>query len=787
MNLRSLDTLEFDKIREMLAGYASCEMGREKCFALIPMTDIVLIKRRLCETSEARTIIQKHGSLPLGGITDVRSAIDGASKGSILSARQLIDIAYTLRAASKLASFLLKQKEEYPLLAEIAGRIVSFSKFESKVESAISSDGEVVDSASPKLQKLRTEMRASHSKILERLNAIIQSRNIRNALQDPIITQREGRYCVPVKTEHKSLVKGIVHDASASGATLFIEPSQIVELGNTLKQLEAMEQEEIERILAELSAEIGASSDDVLTTLEAVAEIDFANAKAKFSIAQNAVEPYINREGFIRFRAARHPLLKGNVVPIDIELGRSETALLITGPNTGGKTVTLKTIGLLTLMAQSGLHIPAGFDSEAAIFDEIFADIGDEQSIEQSLSTFSSHMRNIVDVIKQADRNSLVLLDEIGAGTDPAEGAALAKSILDELVERGCRVVATTHYGELKEYAYLRDGVRNASVEFDIETLQPTYRLLIGIPGSSNALAIAKRLGLPDSIVARAESEIKNRQGDAGDAILRIEKTEREAAEDREYARLEAKKAEELRRKYEDLLQKLEDSRGRVLNEISEEAKKMLDHYEHLLADAIAQINRVGKPGKELEEARQNARRLTENIRTEISHINKGEEDDSIPERLPSKKGEAVRVVGMDIKGVLAEDVDGDRAVVLAGVMKLNVPASSLRPAEGSAIERPSTPEKIGISIEMKKTTEISPEIMLRGRRVEAALYDLDKYLYDAQSAGLTQVRVIHGKGTGVLRKAVWEFLSEHPAVASYKIAEQSQGGIGATIVDLKF
>ena len=786
---KTLDTLEFTRIREQLADYASCEMGRERCLSLAPMTNISLIQQRLRETSEARNLIQKHGSLPLGGITDVRALIENAAKGAVLSARQLFDIACTLGASSRLASFLTKRKEECPMLVEIAKRVIPFNKFEDRVEASISPDGEVVDEASPKLQKIRADMRSTHSRLLEKLNSIIQSKSLRTALQEPIITQREGRYCIPVKAEYKSTVKGIVHDASASGATLFIEPSQVVDLGNSLRQLEAMEQEEIERILTELSAELGVIAEDALSSLEAVAEIDFTNAKARLSISHDAAEPTINNSGLIRFHRARHPLLKGNVVPIDVELGFNETGILITGPNTGGKTVTLKTIGLLSLMAQSGLHIPVDINSEAAVFDDIFVDIGDEQSIEQSLSTFSSHMQNIVNVIKHANRNSLVLLDEIGAGTDPAEGAALAKAILDELLDIGCRVVATTHYGELKEYAYLKEGLRNASVEFDIETLQPTYRLLIGVSGSSNALAIARRLGLPDAIVAKAEEEIKNRRGDTSSAISRIEQTEREAAADRDSARLEARKAEELRRKYEEMLQKLENTRAKILDETGEEARKVLNRYEQLLSDAIAQISKAEKPGKDLEKARQNARRLLEEARIEIAKMSGGEENEAPTEQLPSKRGEAVRIVGMDVEGVLAEDVIGDRAVVLAGTMRLSVPASSLRPSN-VPVERSKTSsarEKIGVSIKLRKTSEeISPEIMLRGRRVEAALYDLDKYLYDAQLARLAQVRVIHGKGTGTLRKAVWDFLSNHPAVAGYRIAEQSQGGIGATIVDLK-
>lgn len=783
MEAHALKVLEFDKIINKLAEHAACSLGRERALALVPQMDIEWIKRMQAETSEVRGILLSHGNIPLGGIMDIRPLIHKADLEAMLTPVELLNVAQTLGAGRRLRGFLVKRKDEFPLIGEIASRMAIFEDFEKSVAQSISQGGEVLDSASPTLARVRSELKSKHSRIMEKLNSIIQSSQYRTALQDPVITQRGDRYCVPVKIEYRSQVRGIVHDASTSGATVFVEPEQIVELGNDLKQLAVRENEEIEKVLIKLSRNVAAVAQDALLTIEVIAHIDFVTAKSSLSLAMNATEPILNQEGWMRFVQARHPLLQGDVVPIDIELGRRYKALLITGPNTGGKTVTLKTVGLLTLMAQSGMHVSAGVGTEVAVFDQIFADIGDEQSIEQSLSTFSSHIRNIVQVIKGIRRNSLVLFDEIGAGTDPAEGAALAKAILEFLMDKGARLIATTHYGELKEFAFTRDGIRNSSVEFDPETLRPTYRLMMGVPGSSNAFAIASRLGMPEYVIKSAENALSGRQDGTDEIIRRIEESQREAMEDRHQAKKSFDEVETLRKRYEDEVRKLQAARTRVEDEVRIQGKQVIDRYTRKLERSLNELSKISREGKRSERIKAEAKEAIEKARDEL--IMQPEHEEDLPvEGVVFKKGDAVRIANLNQEGVLAEDIKDDEALVVIGAMRVSVPAASLRPGRGKKEERPVEP--IGVNVTVTRAANISSEINLIAQRAEQAIYNLEKYLDEAEAAGLNQVRIIHGKGTGALKLAVWQYLKDHPSVESYRLGEQAEGGSGATIVILK-
>ncbi len=789
MEKHTLKVLEFEKILNILADHAACSLGQERALALVPQVDLEWIQRMQAETSEAREVLQSHGSMPLGGISDVRPLISKAELGAMLNPTELLDVAQTLGAGRRLRAFLLKQKETLPLLGEIAGKIGVFEKIEQSISQSISVNGEVLDSASATLARIRSDLKIKHSRIMERLNSIIQSSQYRTAIQEPVITQRSDRYCIPVKVEYRSQVRGIVHDASASGATVFIEPEQVVELGNDLKQLAAKEREEVERILVQLSQMIGKEAQEALGTIEVLGHIDFVTAKASLSLEQNATEPILNRNGWLRFVQARHPLLSGDVVPIDVELGRRFHVLLITGPNTGGKTVTLKTIGLLTLMAQSGLHIPAGVGTEVAVFDQVFADIGDEQSIEQSLSTFSSHVRNIVRVVKSIQPNALVLFDELGAGTDPAEGAALAKSILEYLLSQGARTVATTHYGELKEFAFTHDGIQNASVEFDPETLRPTYRLMVGVPGSSNAFAIAQRLGMPEHIIKKAEEAMAGRRDGTDEIIRKIEESHRAAQEERREAKKDAMEAEALRKHYEEQLKKLESARARVEDEVRSKGKQVIDKYTKRLERSLAELTKVTREGKRSERIKREVRESIEKIHEEVVLDTEPEiEELPVEEGHVFRKGDPVRIVTFNQDGVLVSEVKDSEATVMIGAMRINVPVSSLRPLPKGVKPKKEarSPEPTGMSVTLTKAINVSPELKLIGERAEQALHNLEKYLDEAHAAGLTKVRIIHGKGTGALKNAVWQFLKDHPAVESYRLGEQAEGGSGATVVTLK-
>ena len=782
MNEHSVRVLEFQKIVDKVKEQAVCDLGKQAASRLLPTSDLELARKWQRETSEAEAILRSEGNIPLGGVRDVRTLVEKARLEATLQPEELLDLSQTLAAGRRVRSFLVARGDDYPLVCEIAKRIVVLEKFEAEVRRCIADNGEVLDSASAALASTRSAVKSTHGRLMDRLNNILRARELRTAIQDPVITLREDRYCIPVKSEYRSQMPGIIHDSSASGATVFIEPAVVVELGNDLKTLVIKEREEVEKVLAKLTAIATTSAADIATTLDALAEIDFIAARANLSLLQNAVEPELNREGRLEMRQARHPLLTGDVVPIDVELGIKFRALLITGPNTGGKTVTLKTIGLLTLMAQSGLHVPAAPGAQLAVFDEVLADIGDEQSIEQSLSTFSSHIGAIVEALKSLTPNSLALLDEIGAGTDPAEGAALAKALLDHLVEAGVRTVATTHYGELKEFAFVREQVENACVEFDLETLRPTYHLTIGVPGSSNAFAIASRLGVPEQIVRAAESELHGRRDKSADIIRSIEEARRATMDDQRSAQKARVDIESLRRRYEEQVGKAEETRRKARQAVKEDAENIIRKYTKRLDRALEQLSAQKAESKRAQKLKQDIEKTLDEVESLLVETAPDFEEEPVGE-YTFHVGETVRVATLHQEGELLSEVANQEATVQIGSIKVTVPISELRPPRNpEPKEEPARPASTGV----EEAQRVSPELKLIAQRVEPALHNLERYLDEAMAAGLAQVRIVHGMGTGALKKAVWEYLKAQPAVESYRLADRQQGGAGATIVELK-
>jgi len=786
MEDHTLRVLEFDKIISRLEDQAACALGREVCALAYPAADLESARRKQKETSEARAILDFEGNIPLGGIEDIRLAVEHAELGAMLQPRDLISVQYTLHSCARLGDFLKKLKPKYEIMGELGGDMERFTALEHEITRSVSQSYEVMDSASSALARARSELRAAQSRLIEKMNSYLQSSDYRTIIQEPVVTIRSDRYCIPIKAEHRGQFPGIVHDASASGATVFVEPAGVVELGNRRKELAVKEREEVEKVLLKLSRLVGEHSERIRATLNVVGLIDGIVARAKLSIAMDGSEPRLNDTGLVRLIQARHPLLTGSVVPIDVTIGSDFNVLLITGPNTGGKTVALKTAGLLCLMAAGGMHIPATPNSEIAVFTSIFADIGDEQSIEQSLSTFSSHLNNIVRITAGVSSSSLVLLDEIGAGTDPGEGAALAKAVLDYLRGRGARVIATTHYGELKEFAYLTDGIENASVEFDLESLRPTYRLLIGIPGSSNAFAIASRLGLDDKIIAEARANLATHSEVTEELIRRIEESHRVAMEERRAAQKNASSAEALRRRYEDGLARLDHARDRVESKVRDRAESIIETYAKKLDRTLEQLAAQKADTKASADLKRKAENLMEQLEEKLAIPDAPEtKDEKFPPGTPLARGTRVRIAGVDRDGEIVEPPDDGKVVVMMGLMKVTVPISQLRRPRGGPEPAP-PPRSEERALVFEKARSFSPEISLRAKRVEPALLELDKYLDDAMAAGIDQVRIVHGKGTGQMRNAVTEFIRHHHAVKDYRIGEQGEGGSGVTIATIR-
>jgi DNA mismatch repair protein MutS2 len=788
---RSLQVLEFSAIGEMLAERCACSLGAERARELLPTPLFAFVAERQQETSEAVRLLDDHGAFPLGGIHDIRPSLVKAGIGQNLTPHELLDAASTLDGCVRLKTFLTRHAEKAPLLADRAKAIAELPQFLSDVETSLSRSGDVLDSASPALASVRGQIRIQLKRIDEKLTAILSSSATRGMLMETTVVLRDGRRCLPVKAEFKRAIGGIVHDQSSSGATLFIEPTVVVQANNELRQLEAVEAKEVERVLARLTGHLSRNDTKVHGNVEVAASMDLASAKAKLAYDMKAVAPVRNQRGLIKLRDARHPLIHpDDCVPISVTLGEKVKALLITGPNTGGKTVTLKTVGLLTLMTQAGLWIPAGSGSELAHVDQVFADIGDEQSIAQSLSTFSAHVKNIVRILKSVGRRALVLLDEVGSGTDPGEGAALARAILSDLLDHDARIIATTHYGELKEFAYSRDGIENAAVEFDLETLRPTYRLLQGVPGSSNALHIAARLGLPKRVLEAAKGGLGESVVDSATVMVKLEQAKRVADDERRRAERLAREMAELKSQYEARLRDLETLRREARARASAEAQDIIRKKTEKMDNIIGELRRMGKEGRKTQSARKKMATAADEL---IGGI--GYEKDPLPADLSGavpvtlKKGERVKVVSLGgAVGEILADAESREAQVQIGALRITVPFSALRTLNGFEIEpEKPAPKKSGkASMGLTKAATMPSELSLIGLRADAALPRLDKYLDDALVAGATQVRLVHGKGTGALRKALWEAMKDDARVQSFSLAPENEGGAGATIVQLQ-
>lgn len=794
MNEKVLHTLEYNKILDQLTEYAFSADAKSRCQKLRPITDRAQIEQLQQQTSDALSRLFKYGSLSFSGVTDIRDSLKRLEIGGALSAIELLRVCSLLESAKRAKAFARSQEDnDQPddSLTSLFAGIEPLTPLYDEIRRCILSEDEIADDASSTLHSIRRSMRGMNDKIRAQMNSMINNTTTRSYLQDTVITMRDGRYCLPVKAEAKSLVPGMIHDQSSTGSTLFIEPMAVVNLNNEYKELQLREQEEIEVILAGLSNLTASYATQLLADYELLTELDFIFARAAFAQTYNGVAPLFNDDGRIHIRKGRHPLLDPKkVVPIDVRLGEDFRLLIVTGPNTGGKTVSLKTVGLLTLMGQSGLHIPASERSELGIFDEVFADIGDEQSIEQSLSTFSSHMVNIIRILEQVNDRSLVLFDELCAGTDPTEGAALAISILSKLHLYGARIMATTHYSELKVYALSTPGVENACCEFDVATLSPTYRLLIGIPGKSNAFAISEKLGLPTDLIADAKGRISKSEGDFEDLIADLEKSrstiEREQLEINQYKA----EIESLKEKLEQKQERLDSSRDKILREANEQAYNILKEAKDVADETIRNFNKYGKAGapvSEMEKERTKLRGKMDKAAQKMSEQKKA----SVPNHNVPKKlriGDSVKVISMNLKGTVHSlpNARGDLYVQM-GILRSLVNINDLILLEEDAAPGTKKFQKTSAGkIKMSKSASVSTEINLIGKTTDEAIPLLDKYLDDAYLAHLPSVRIVHGKGTGALRNAVQAHLKRLKYVKSFHLGEFGEGDAGVTIAEFK-
>ncbi len=790
MNSKVLRVLEYNKIIERLTDKATSEQGRKLTAALEPMTDLEAIRKAQTETADALGYLLRKGSTSFGGNKDLGMCIRSLEIGSTLSIEELLWIAAFLENVNRIKSYGRKEREDTPAdsLDEYFESLEPLTPISNEIRRCILSEEEIADDASPALKKIRRSMAIANDRIHSQLASMI-SGSCRTYLQDAVVTMRNNRYCIPVKSEYKGQVQGMVHDQSSTGSTFFIEPAAVVNLNNELRELEIKEQEEIAVILADLSAQAGAYTELLTGNQKAMTALDFIFAKAALALEQNATMPVFNTEHQIRIRQGRHPLLdKKKVVPIDIQLGIDFDLLVITGPNTGGKTVSLKTVGLLTLMGQAGLHIPALDRSELSIFEEVYADIGDEQSIEQSLSTFSSHMTNIVSILQEADGGSLCLFDELGAGTDPTEGAALAISVLDHLHGRGIRTMATTHYSELKVYALSTPFVENASCEFSVETLRPTYRLLIGIPGKSNAFAISSKLGLPDHIIEDAKRHITEDKESFEDLLANLENSRVTIEKERLEIAGYKEEVKALKQKLEAKQEKIDQAKEKILRQANEEAREILQNAKEL-ADETIRVFQKAEAGisiKDLEKSRQKVRdKISE--KNEKLTLKNDKPTHKVLKPTQIKPGDSVKVVSMGLKGTVSSlpDKNGN-LFVQCGIIRSKVSLNDLVLIEEETINTGKMQRSSSGKLKMSKSYSISTEINLLGRTVDEALSELDKYLDDAYLAHLPSVRVVHGKGTGALRNAVHNYLRKNRVVKSYRLGEYGEGDAGVTIVEFK-
>ena len=791
MNQKTLTKLEYDKIAALLEEEASSFRGRQLCRRLKPLTDIDKINTLQEQTAAAFTRIVRKGRISFGDAAPIEESMKRLEIGGALSISELLRISRLLANTARVKSYGRHdtQEDSADCLDAYFDCLEPLTPLANEIERCIVSEDEISDDASPGLKRIRRSISTINDRVHSTLTGLVNG-SLRSYLQDAIITMRGDRYCLPVKAEYRGQVQGLIHDQSSTGSTLFIEPMAVVKLNNDLKELYAQEQEEIQAILAALSEEAAQYVDEIRTDYRTMTDLDFIFARGALALSMNASRPILNTEGRIRIRDGRHPLLDPKkVVPITVTLGEDFSLLIITGPNTGGKTVSLKTVGLFTLMGQAGLHIPAGDRSELAVFDQVYADIGDEQSIEQSLSTFSSHMTNIVSFLRKVDSRSLVLFDELGAGTDPTEGAALAIAILSHLHKQGIRTMATTHYSELKVYALSTPGVENACCEFDVESLRPTYRLLIGIPGKSNAFAISGKLGLPEYIIEDARKHLSEQDISFEDLLTDLEASKKTIEKEREEIAAYRREAEALKQQAAKRQEKLDEQRDRIIREANEKANAILREAKEVADETIRNFHKFGKENISAAEMEKERERLRKKIKdTSSASSIKPQKPKKAHKPADFKLGESVKVLSMNLTGTVASRPDSrGNVTVQMGILRSQVNISDLE-----IIEEPSpyAPKKLNRTskgrIGMSKSMSVSPEINLLGRTVDEAVAELDKYLDDALLSHLDTVRVVHGKGTGALRKGIHEYLRRQKHVRSYHLAEFGEGDAGVTIVELK-
>ena len=786
MNEKALKTLEYYKIIDMLEAFATSSIGKNKCRQLRPLDNLTEIETMQQETADALSRIYQKGSLSFSGVKDVRGSLKRLEVGSTLGIGELLAIRSLLENASRAKAYSRRETEDEHTdsLDNMFELIEPLSPLATEIGRCILSEDEISDDASTGLRQVRRSMKLTNDKIHTQLSSFV-SGNSRTYLQDAVVTMRNGRYCIPVKAEYKSQVPGMIHDQSSTGSTIFVEPMTIVRLNNEMRELEIQEQKEIEMILSNLSQLAAENLDAIFDDVKLLSELDFIFARAQLAKSQNATEPRFNRDRIIDIKKARHPLIdKHKVVPIDIRIGETFDLLIVTGPNTGGKTVSLKTVGLLTLMGQSGLHIPAFDNSRLSVFREVYADIGDEQSIEQSLSTFSSHMTNVVRFME-----TLVLFDELGAGTDPTEGAALAIAILSTLHERGIRAMATTHYSELKVYALSTPGVENASCEFDVETLRPTYRLLIGVPGKSNAFAISQKLGLPLSIIERAKEQISQEDETFEDVLSNLEESRKTIESEREELASYKEEIKTLKEQLEEKQDKLDQRKERIIAEANEEAHRILREAKDYADQTMRIFNKAGKDSmsaKELEKHRSDLRKKMDKAGKKVALKTPQKQKSTLrPQDL--SLGDSVKVMSLNVKGTVSSKPDSKGMLfVQMGILRSKVHISDLQLIDEPVITGPALSRTGAGKIKMNKSASVRTEINLLGKTVDEAVSELDKYLDDAYLAHLSSVRIVHGKGTGALRKGVHNYLKRLKYVQDFHLAEFGEGDAGVTIVEFK-
>jgi DNA mismatch repair protein MutS2 len=791
MNSRTLILLEYNRILEMLAEQAGSELTRTQIRLLKPMTHLHAIQDAQTETTEAVSVILYKGNIPIGDFPDLSSILKMARKGRVLSMRELLRVRSGLQIAREVKAFLTSDVPEIPVLTEIASLIETVDALEKDINRCILSEDEMADDASRELRQIRREIRNKNESIRARLSKTVNSTSSQKFLQEAIVTMRNGRYVIPVKREYANMFPGLVHDQSQSGSTLFIEPQSVVNMNNELRELAMAEQTEITRILQAFSGRVAEHFHGLNNNQKLLLELDLIGAKGKLSVQMNAYEPRINTSGILDIRGGRHPLIQADkVVPINVSLGRDWKTLLITGPNTGGKTVTLKTIGLFILMMQTGLHVPCREESELPVLEEVFADIGDEQSIEQNLSTFSAHMKNIKEIFENVNDSSLVLLDELGSGTDPAEGAALGIAELEELRKLGALVVATTHYTELKKYALTTPEVENASMEFNVETLSPTYRLRVGLPGKSNAFEISRKLGLDEGILQRAEALLDENELNFEDAVTRVEEERAHAEQVTEAVRLLREEAEEKLRIAEEQIRKAEREKEKILEQAEEEARRIIRETEETVEGIREDLKRMkdDSKGHQINKVAESRRKLREAGRRH----QKEEEPSAKPQGVGVRAdqlsiGTRVKLVTLDQNGevVSLPDAKGNLMVQI-GALKMNANVKNLMLIENEKAGNKERRRRQYNQIKTRKTQSIGMSINLIGKNLDDARVEMEKYLDDAYLAGLKSVTIVHGRGEGILKKGLRDALKHNRCVKSFKSAPYNQGGEGATVVELK-